>query len=242
MKKFKIAAIVAAIITMQPVVSVASGYELYFNNQRVSGPDADYYTRQQAQDNCQFNMRTKPNMAIRCVYDGQTFSERPAIQAGAGYELYFNGNRVSGPDAAGYTREQAEENCQWNVQTKRDLAIRCVYNGVTFYDDQPSEINANGGGSGNENNNPKPCTPGTSRNPFDEDGCVIIGGNQKKDGRPCNELHMEISSIESNIEHARNNARDPRYTEEQRRNLLSDISFYQQRLNQLKAELNNCSQ
>lgn len=240
MKKVKSAVILAVVIIMQPAVSVAAGYELYFNNQRVSGPDADHYTWQQAQDNCQFNMQTKPNIAIRCVYEGQAFSERPAIQDGAGYELYFNGNRVSGPDAAGYTREQAQENCQWNVQTKRDLAIRCVYNGATFYDGQLGGSAANGGGSSNENNNPKPCTPGTSRNPFDEDACIII--NPKNNGRPCNELGMEISSIEGNIEHAKNNARDPRYTEEQRRKLLSDINFYQQRLNQLKAELNNCSQ
>ena len=174
MKKVKIAVIVAAIITMQPTVSVAAGYELYFNNQRVSGPDADHYTRQQAQDNCQFNMQTKPNIAIRCVYGGQTFSERPVIQAGAVYELYFNGKRVSGPDAADYTPEQAQENCQWNVQTKRDLAIRCVYNGATFYDGQPVVSATDVGGSGNENNNPKPCTPGTSRNPFDEKNDVCI--------------------------------------------------------------------
>ncbi len=241
MKNAKNAFIMAVVIIMQPTVSVAAGYELYFNNQRVSGPDADYYTLQEAQDNCQFNMQTKPNMAIRCVYDGQTFSERPATQAGAGYELYFNGNRVSGPDAANYTIEQAQENCQWNVQTKRDLAIRCVYNGTTFYDGQSGGSTGNRGNSGDENNNPKPCTPGTSRNPFDEDACVSIK-NPKNNVRPCSELGMEISSIEGNIEHARNNSRDPRYTEEQRRNLLSDINFYQQRLNQLKAELNNCSQ
>lgn len=67
MKKAKSAFIMAVVIIMQPAVSVAAGYELYFNNQRVSGPDADYYTLQQAQDNCQFNMQSKPNMAIRCV-------------------------------------------------------------------------------------------------------------------------------------------------------------------------------
>lgn len=160
MKNAKSAFIMAVVIIMQPAVSVAAGYELYFNNQRVSGPDADYYTLQQAQDNCQFNMQSKPNMAIRCVYDGQTFSERPATQAGAGYELYFNGNRVSGPDAASYTIEQAQENCQWNVQTKRDLAIRCVYNGTTFYNND-------------EKPRPDPCTPSQGRrNPFEEDACV----------------------------------------------------------------------
>lgn len=238
MKKVKSAIIVAAIITMQPAVSVAAGYELYFNNQqRVSGPDAAHYTRQQAQDNCRFNMQTKPDIAIRCVYNGQTFSERAGVQAGTGYELYFNGKRVSGSDAAGYTREQAQENCRWNVQNKPNLVIRCAYNGETFYNSD-----SNSGYSDNKNTNPKNCKPG--RNPFDEDGCVIINQPQSPEqtGRPCSELRMEISSIQANIAHAENNSRDPRYTEEQKMKLLSDINFYRQRLNQLKSELNNCSQ
>ncbi|MBA4418220.1 MAG: hypothetical protein C0392_09975 [Syntrophus sp. (in: bacteria)] len=50
-----------------------------------------------------------------------------------GYHLYFNSEHVSGPDALYYSREQAEQNCQWNIQTKPDIAISCTYNGVVFY-------------------------------------------------------------------------------------------------------------
>jgi hypothetical protein len=52
----------------------------------------------------------------------------------SGYRLYFDGRKVSGPDAPGYTRRQAEENCAWNVRTKPGLSIRCTYDGVTFFE------------------------------------------------------------------------------------------------------------
>lgn len=46
-----------------------------------------------------------------------------------GYQLYFDGRLVSGPDAEFYTRDQAIENCRWNVQTKPNIRVGCVYNG-----------------------------------------------------------------------------------------------------------------
>lgn len=49
-----------------------------------------------------------------------------------GYQLYFNGNLVSGPDAAQYTFEQAQKNCQWNRASKPNIAVRCIYNGTEF--------------------------------------------------------------------------------------------------------------
>lgn len=61
-----------------------------------------------------------------------------------GYQLYFDGKLVSGPDAATYTREQAEQNCRSNMQTNSNFAIRCAYNGTIFAeqnrssDDRPS--------------------------------------------------------------------------------------------------------
>jgi len=64
--------------------------------------------------------------AISTQWPGQ---EKPRT---VGYQLYFDGKLVSGSDAAGYTREQAEANCRWNIQTKPHLAIRCVYNGEVF--------------------------------------------------------------------------------------------------------------
>ena len=51
----------------------------------------------------------------------------------SGYRLYFNGALVSGPDAPGYTRQQARDNCAWNANDKPDISIRCTYNGVTFF-------------------------------------------------------------------------------------------------------------
>lgn len=51
-----------------------------------------------------------------------------------GYQLFFNGKLVSGADAAGYTRAQAEQNCRWNLADKPGLAIRCVYNGEVLVD------------------------------------------------------------------------------------------------------------
>ncbi|MBI5590792.1 MAG: hypothetical protein HY881_09945 [Deltaproteobacteria bacterium] len=83
-----------------------AGYQLYFDGRLVSGPDpgpADRYTRQQAQENCDWNMQTKPHIHIRCVYNGELLRDRPASSANKGYELYFDGKLVSGPDAAGYT-------------------------------------------------------------------------------------------------------------------------------------------
>lgn len=50
-----------------------SGYELYFNGKRVSGPDARHYTRRQAQDNCDWNARTKPNIVVNCFFNGAKF-------------------------------------------------------------------------------------------------------------------------------------------------------------------------
>lgn len=53
----------------------------------------------------------------------------PAAAPQKGYQLYFDGQLVSGPDAEFYTREQAIENCNWNVQTKPDIRVGCVFNG-----------------------------------------------------------------------------------------------------------------
>lgn len=41
---------------------------------RVSCPDAASTTRQQAQDNCARNRRTRPHIRIECVYEGQPLS------------------------------------------------------------------------------------------------------------------------------------------------------------------------
>lgn len=50
-----------------------------------------------------------------------------------GYQLYFDGKLVSGPDAASYTRQQAVDNCAWNRRTKPHLRIECVYEGHALH-------------------------------------------------------------------------------------------------------------
>jgi hypothetical protein len=49
---------------------------------------------------------------------------------GVGYELYFNGKRVNGPDAALYSRAQASANCKKNRTRYPHLRVACRYNGA----------------------------------------------------------------------------------------------------------------
>jgi len=48
---------------------------------------------------------------------------------GVGYELFFNGRRVSGPEAALYSLAQAGRNCAWNRVNNASFKIECRYNG-----------------------------------------------------------------------------------------------------------------
>ena len=59
----------------------------------------------------------------------QTGAASVPAETPRGYQLYFDGRLVSGPDAEFYTRQQAIDNCKWNVETKPEIRIRCVYNG-----------------------------------------------------------------------------------------------------------------
>jgi len=47
----------------------------------------------------------------------------------AGYQLFFDGKLVSGPDAASYSLAQAKENCAYNNKTKPNLKVECRYDG-----------------------------------------------------------------------------------------------------------------
>lgn len=63
---------------MSPYIGVISqkrsvGYELYFNGQRVNGPDAKFYSWGQALANCQYNITSKPNIKVECRFDGRAF-------------------------------------------------------------------------------------------------------------------------------------------------------------------------
>jgi hypothetical protein len=51
---------------------------------------------------------------------------------GVGYELYFEGARVNGPDAALYSRALAEANCAENIRRYPNTRVECRYNGATF--------------------------------------------------------------------------------------------------------------
>jgi hypothetical protein len=48
---------------------------------------------------------------------------------GVGYELFFDGKLVSGPDAASYSLAQARENCAYNNNTKPNMKVECRYDG-----------------------------------------------------------------------------------------------------------------
>ena len=50
-----------------------TGYELFFNQQLVSGPAASYYSLKQAQDNCDWNIKNNKGINIECRYNGVVF-------------------------------------------------------------------------------------------------------------------------------------------------------------------------
>jgi hypothetical protein len=48
-----------------------------------------------------------------------------------GYQLYWDGSLVSGPDAQFFTLGAAKDNCQWNIATySESKVVRCLYDGV----------------------------------------------------------------------------------------------------------------
>ncbi|MGC9964770.1 MAG: hypothetical protein ABSE08_05140 [Syntrophobacteraceae bacterium] len=53
---------------------------------------------------------------------------------GKGYELFFNGKQVNGPETVFYALPQARENCGKNAaNNKTNAKIECRYDGVRFY-------------------------------------------------------------------------------------------------------------
>ena len=47
-----------------------------------------------------------------------------------GYELFFDGERVSGADAQFFTRGEARTNCEQNIQNHAGVKVRCMFDGV----------------------------------------------------------------------------------------------------------------
>jgi hypothetical protein len=48
---------------------------------------------------------------------------------GVGFELFYDGKRVNGPDAALYPRGAAEDACAWSVAEYPNITVTCTYNG-----------------------------------------------------------------------------------------------------------------
>lgn len=46
-----------------------------------------------------------------------------------GYRLYYDGKKVSGPEAALYTYQAAEDNCRWNRKHRPGIDVGCTFNG-----------------------------------------------------------------------------------------------------------------
>lgn len=51
---------------------------------------------------------------------------------GVGYELYFDGRRVNGPDAALWSFSQAKKNLMWNLENQKGVVVEGRYNGVAI--------------------------------------------------------------------------------------------------------------
>ena len=46
---------------------------LFWDGKRVNGPEAAFYSRQEARDNCAWNTRTYPRVRVTCIYDGDVY-------------------------------------------------------------------------------------------------------------------------------------------------------------------------
>ena len=68
-----------------------------------------------------------------CVFSalGETIGKYRDMP-GMGFELFWDGKRINGPEAAFYSREEARENCAWNTQTYPRVRVGCTYNGEPF--------------------------------------------------------------------------------------------------------------
>ena len=53
--------------------------------------------------------------------------------SGVGYELFYDGKKVNGPEAALYSFRQAMDNCVWNASHNNGTLKEYRYNGVIFH-------------------------------------------------------------------------------------------------------------
>ncbi len=80
------------------------------------------------------NIHNTKGIKIRQIYLNpmSDFIGKIPHQLAVGYELFYNKNRVNGPDAAFYTFDQAQKNCSWNTDNKPSICVDCSYNGKIF--------------------------------------------------------------------------------------------------------------
>jgi hypothetical protein len=81
------------------------------------------------------NPRRKPIQGVERCYLGpmttQIGVDEQRKLEGVGYELFFDGKRVSGPDAPFMSRPQGVANCAWNRSDKKGrVRVDCRYNGL----------------------------------------------------------------------------------------------------------------
>lgn len=91
-----------------------------------------------------------------------------------GYELYLNSKLVSGPDAASYTLQQAQENCAWNLKNHPKGNVVCMMDGR---DVTSTAVTIKGNNDSSTSIPPTtPCIsdPTICTNPFVENCCVTI--------------------------------------------------------------------
>jgi hypothetical protein len=56
------------------------GFELFWDGKRINGPEAAFYSRQEARDDCAWNARTYPRTRVTCTYNGESFTVPAAVQ------------------------------------------------------------------------------------------------------------------------------------------------------------------
>jgi hypothetical protein len=52
--------------------------------------------------------------------------------SGMGFELFYDGERVNGPEAAFFTRQDARDDCASATREYPDIRVTCAFNGEPF--------------------------------------------------------------------------------------------------------------
>jgi hypothetical protein len=127
-----------------PIYEITGGPEIYFDETgEASIAEGDPFTVTKVND-CGNDMMLASPKSKSVPPDPKYFLPRgsaavaaaPTVpEAGAGYELFFDGRLVSGPDARTYTWTQALDNCKYNTGARPGTRVGCAYNGSAFTPD-----------------------------------------------------------------------------------------------------------